>query len=322
MNEIYGTNVADVLSGTAGRDDIAGRAGDDILLGLGGNDDLYGGAGDDRLAGGAGDDELHGGLGSDTFVFDGGRDRIEDLSIGDRVEIHPLLGVQDFAALLARARVAEGGDSTLIVFDAGHTLLLEDVRIGTLRPDQFVFGAGDVVPPVQPPARPTHAADTLTGSDGADVIDALRGNDLVHGAGGNDSIDGGGGADRLFGDAGNDDLDGGRGHDALSGGEGDDDLEGGGGADRLDGGAGNDTLHGGAGADAFHYGSGSDVIEDFRAGDSLRLAASLGVDDLGDVLARARVVDDDVLVDFGGGNTLLLEGVSLASLSTADLLFG
>ena len=50
-------------------------------------------------------------------------------------DLSAVLGVQDFASLLARARVAEAGDSTLIVFDAGHTLLLEDVRIGALRGD-------------------------------------------------------------------------------------------------------------------------------------------------------------------------------------------
>lgn len=99
---IYGTNGADVLTGTArneqieagnGDDTVRGGAGIDRLLGQNGNDALYGedGAdllwgdrGDDLLNGGRGDDVLTGGLGNDVFEFGplGGDDRITDFKPG------------------------------------------------------------------------------------------------------------------------------------------------------------------------------------------------------------------------------------------------
>ncbi|MFW5835308.1 MAG: calcium-binding protein, partial [Pseudomonadota bacterium] len=84
-------------------------------------------------------------------------------------------------------------------------------------------------------------------------------------------------------------------------------------------------LEGGAGADTFVFGRGRDVIEDFGFGaDVIELSASLGVSSFDDVLARATTVDggDDVLVDFGGGNTLRLEDVALASLTADHFVFG
>ena len=66
------------------------------------------------------------------------------------------------------------------------------------------------------------------------------------------------------------------------------------------------------------------MIEDFRPEDTIQIAASLGVSDFAGIIARATVVDggDDVLIDFGGGNTLRLEDVSLSSLTAGDFLFG
>jgi hypothetical protein len=50
----------------------------------------------------------------------------------------------------------------------------------------------------------------------------------------------------------------------------------------------------------------------------------LGVADFEALLARATPVDggDDVLIRFGGGNSLRLEDVALSSLSAEDFLFG
>ena len=102
-------------------------------------------------------------------------------------------------------------------------------------------------------------------------------------------MEGGSGDDTLFGEGGNDTLFGGSGADALFGGQGDDSLVGGGGADTLDGGAGDDTLFSGFGADVFAFddGFGQDVIQDFKPGDKLQLAADLngtGIADAGDVI--------------------------------------
>ena len=76
--------------------------------------------------------------------------------------------------------------------------------------------------------------DTLTGTDGTDVL--LGGN-------GDDTLDGGDGNDLLLAGNGDDTLDGGDGSDLLSGGNGDDTLDGGDGSDLLLGDRGDDTLN-------------------------------------------------------------------------------
>src|SRR6266498_3609328 len=97
---IVGTDHADILKGTAGRDVIVGRGGndegdqeicppcgnditlagpgDDVTLGDGGTDSVYGEDGADDVEGGPGDDLLSGGAGADTLdeqsFDDGGSD--------------------------------------------------------------------------------------------------------------------------------------------------------------------------------------------------------------------------------------------------------
>lgn len=70
IENLAGTDHADVLSGDAGNNVLTGRSGDDRLEGDAGNDTLLGGAGTDLLAGGPGDDILEGGAGDDRL--DGG----------------------------------------------------------------------------------------------------------------------------------------------------------------------------------------------------------------------------------------------------------
>ncbi|WP_280954512.1 calcium-binding protein [Metarhizobium album] len=147
--------------------------------------------------------------------------------------------------------------------------------------------------------RGTRAADLMKGTAAADDISGLAGNDSLHGYGGNDDLEGGDG---------NDYLDGGTGHDELEGGAGD---------DTLIGGAGHDDLEGGAGRDLFIYGSGRDTIDDFSIwDDEIKLDASLRIESFAELMGKARIVDDgdDVLFDFGNGNTLLLEDTSLNAL--------
>lgn len=68
---------------------------------------------------------------------------------------------------------------------------------------------------------------------------------------------------------------------------------------------------------------GNDVIEDFSAEDIIRLTGAARNADLCDVLANAREVEngDDVLLDFGGGNTLRLEDTRLSDISLDDFNF-
>jgi len=82
----------------------------------------------------------------------------------------------------------------------------------------------------------TAAADTIIGTDVADLIFAFAGDDMIFGGEGNDCIIGGDGDDLIFGNAGGDHLVGGEGNDILKGFSGDDKLTGGTGTDILDGG--------------------------------------------------------------------------------------
>lgn len=136
------------------------------------------------------------------------------------------------------------------------------------------------------------AANSLTGNSGANALTGGDGNDRLMGGGGADRLSGDGGNDRLMGEAGN---------------------------DRLAGGLGNDVLRGGGGADQFVFSAkdGRDIIVDFSANQRDKvllddaLWSSSGALRVGQVLSKfAKVTDDGVLLDFGDGNTVLLDGLT------------
>lgn len=312
--DITGTIGNDTLIGSALRDDITGRDGNDLLLGGGGNDDLYGGAGNDTLDGGAGNDDMHGGAGSDLFIASAGNDSIWGFGAGDRIQ---LSGFSSFDQVLSAARSAEQGDSTLLDLGGGNTLLLEDIRLGQLTGSMFGFADGSS--PTDPsPGR------TLNGTAGRDDITGGAGNDSISGRAGNDDLNGAGGDDTILGGAGRDDITGGLGNDVLNGGAGNDEVYGGAGNDILAGGAGSDMLTGGSGNDTFVFALGTDRIEDFGDGDVIRLDASLGVTSFAQIAARMQVTGagDDTLIDFGGGNRLVVENLRPAQLTADDFLLG
>jgi alpha-tubulin suppressor-like RCC1 family protein len=169
--------------------------------------------------------------------------------------------------------------------------------------------------------------DTLGGGRGDDRLDGGAGDDRLGGSVGEDQLFGGDGDDALFGNDGNDTLDGGvdddvlRGRaddDLLIGGAGVDTLRGDDGDDTLEGGAGNDILFGGAGADTivFRTGDGVDRLRDFADGDVIAL--DIGAASVDDILAAAVESGRGVFLALGVGDALVLEGVSLASLTADD----
>lgn len=131
-----------------------------------------------------------------------------------------------------------------------------------------------------------------------------------------DTLSGNGGADTLSGQNGNDGLDGGKGRDKLLGGNG---------SDTLDGGLGDDILTGGKGSDEFYFGAGwgHDVITDFDPKtEHIHLVPSGKLGDWSHVNDWMKVVDNDVLIQDGAGNTLLLLNTKISSLAVDDFLFG
>ena len=118
----------------------------------------------------------------------------------------------------------------------------------------------------------------------------------------------------------------GDGNDTLLGNDAANELHGMRGNDTLDGGFGSDTLWGGTGDDMFVYydGDGADWIGDFTAGlglgDTIALHASTGFLDFGNLSFTD--LGDDVRVDLGGGDEIVLAGVySTGLLAEDDFVF-
>ncbi|MCF3642426.1 hypothetical protein LXM94_20870 [Rhizobium sp. TRM95111] len=161
--------------------------------------------------------------------------------------------------------------------------------------------------------------DTVTATAFHDDIWSGAGNDVVNGLAGNDT---------LAGNAGDDTLKGAAGKDQLFGGADDDGLRGGSGADILDGGEGDDVLAGGSGTDTFVFaiGYGADRIKDFKATgtghDILDLSEVASVRSFDDLIAdHVSVESGSVVIDLGGGDTIVLNKVKLAALDAGDFLF-
>jgi probable HAF family extracellular repeat protein len=117
---------------------------------------------------------------------------------------------------------------------------------------------------------------------------------------------------------------GGNGRDNLVGNAGNDVLNGGNGPDTLDGLGGNDILTGGNGPDNFiiRNGNGQDHITDFRGVDTVVLpAGNAALDSFTEVLAAITDTASGALLNLGGGNTVLFEGVTKASLAANDFAF-
>ncbi len=81
---LYGSGVADAISGGDGNDWINAGAGDDVIYGDAGNDKLFGGVGNDYINGGAGTDVIRSGAGRDRIIATIGLDDLRDNS-GDLI---------------------------------------------------------------------------------------------------------------------------------------------------------------------------------------------------------------------------------------------
>lgn len=168
------------------------------------------------------------------------------------------------------------------------------------------------------------------GSNESDIFVGGNGNDHYNGRGGNDNILGGWGNDR---------LNGGPGFDTVFGGGDNDRLKGGSGNDRMSGEGGRDILTGGGGLDTFYYtangnflpgaGHGFDTIKDFdpRGRDHdvivMLINYGFGVATFADLRRGMRMDHGDTVMNFGGGDVLVLEDVRIGQLQADDfLIFG
>lgn len=69
IENVRGSELADLIGGDDGSNTLVGRAGNDALWGFAGVDGLGGGVGDDLINGGADSDSLSGGTGNDTYIY-------------------------------------------------------------------------------------------------------------------------------------------------------------------------------------------------------------------------------------------------------------
>jgi Ca2+-binding RTX toxin-like protein len=188
-------------------------------------------------------------------------------------------------------------------------------------------GGSDIVSALYDPTEPIMNL-TLTGTDGADVLQGGDGNDTLAGGAGNDTLTGMGGDDVLDAGSGDDLLDGGVGNDALSGGLGNDTLLGGAGNDVIDIHLANPlavrvTVDGGDGDDVFDImrdaagATGTIAITGGAGRDSYRWEADMTVFDAvtitdfrtgagGDVLNIVSVLSDVTHNPFAAGTMRLL----------------
>lgn len=335
---IEANNGDDVLFGGTGDDDLFGGNGNDLIVGDGDNDHLRGSAGADTLSPGSGENFVDGGSGDDVAIFSGDildykHDCIIDVGLLlsgdiDTVGRHIVRNVETLIFNGTEFRFSDFENTQIIGTASGNLLAGGGDR-------DFLAGLeGD---------------DTIDGQGGDDFVNAGEDNDLVIGNAGDDILDGGDGIDtlsfagtdgaitvdlaanRVSGSLGNDTLArfevvlGGNGNDVLTGDEAANDLSGGSGDDTLQGGAGNDTLTGGGGDDRFTFaiGDGADRILGFQAGnqteDRLDVSA-LGFTRFGDVLAIAANGAEGVVLAFGGGTSVLLEGIQAGDLSADDFV--
>jgi Ca2+-binding RTX toxin-like protein len=177
IENVTGSNRADIIFG----DDLG-----DYIYGAGGNDKLYGGAGNDTIAVGNGVNIVDGQAGENTLSFEHVR------------------------SYVAKDGTLHGVDITLNLIDPtqGHILTnngagsVDFFNIQNFTGTDYIdtFKGGDT-------------GNTFNGLGGDDFIMGGNGNDTLYGGdgNGNDTINGGGGDDIILGGRGDDKLDGGSG---------------------------------------------------------------------------------------------------------------
>lgn len=285
VENLQGSNHADVLIGDAVDNSIWGGNGNDFVSGQDGNDHLYGDDGSDTLNGDDGDDRLFGGNGND--VLNGGANN--DILLGGSGD-----NILDGGSGVDRAAYWDATSG--LTADLGNT----SNNTGFAQNDTYISIEG---------LQGSNFADTLYGDTSDNSLWGFGGNDIIWGQTGNDVI---------YGENGNDVLQGGGGNDMLFGGNGTDQLEGGAGDDTLIGGS--DNV-----ADTFIFDGinlGNDLIVDFQLGtDVMQVFANTGIVNFTELQSYTSQQDDDTLISWENGGAVLLAGVDLAGLQSSDFQF-
>lgn len=282
-NTIYGNGGDNLLIGGGGDDILSGSGGNDLLFGEAGADEMFGGSGIDYLVGGDGADRLYGGDSADALYGGAGDDSLDG---GDSFDTDILVGGDGDDQLDGNSGQANA-DYDLMDGGAGNDTYYVDTG------DDLTFEAVDggfdwVYADVKVPNGGVYLwanveALTLVGTTAFGVGNELD-NVLVGNASGN----------------------------WLLGGDGN---------DRLLGRGGNDVLFGQAGADtfAFRNGDGQDVIGDFSVAED-RIELTTNFTTFAQLQAAFHQNGSDGAIDLGGGNFIVLQGVTMSTLTASNFV--
>lgn len=140
-DELTGNGKANTIRGLNGSDSLFGGGGNDLLIGNLGNDTLNGGGGKDTLRGEKGNDILTGGAKADRFVFGlgDGRDVITDFQAKGKAEKIDLREFEIASISDLKDLMTENKGKTLIDFEGGERLILQDVSVSDLSANDFLF---------------------------------------------------------------------------------------------------------------------------------------------------------------------------------------
>ncbi|NBB53299.1 hypothetical protein GVN24_34000, partial [Rhizobium sp. CRIBSB] len=284
--------LANVLTGNTGGNLLIAGGGTDTVNGGAGNDAIYGQDGDDALNGDAGIDYLVGGIGVDTI--NGGTEA--DALYGEEGNDILIGGDGFFTDILVGGAGNDTlrGDSTLGDYDLMDGGADNDSYYVDTGDDLTFEAVGGGIDTVYADVRVTNGGVYLY----ANVENLVLIGTTAFGVGNelNNTLTGNASGNYLLGGAG---------------------------ADTINGGAGNDVLFGEAGNDvfAFSVGSGGDVIGDFNlANDRIDLRA-FGFADFQQLAANFSQVGNDGAINLGGGDFIVLHGVTMANLTASHFIF-
>ena len=286
----------DILTGSGGNDTIDGGDGADLITGSGGADNLTGGAGKDTFAY-AGVAES-GGNAKDT-ITDFTQSTLNAsgvvITAGDSIKITVpagtfAAGAADTFIVSDKGDVSNAGEAasamdnvkgSFVFSKDNDSLYIDFDGDSTLNADDYTFVLTDL--------DSFHGADLdfdITAQDQILTVTTLDGDDTITGGNGADIINTGGGADTIDGDEGNNVINSGAGNDIITGGDNVDTIDAGAGDDIISSGAGLDIVTGGTGDDVFNAGTAAApatanrvVIKDFEdagttVGDTLTIDSS------------------------------------------------
>lgn len=310
------------MNGGLGADVLIGSEGGDLVLGGDGNDLALLGAGDDTFVWNPGDDNdvVEGQAGFDTLDFNGA-------NVAETINISANGGRAIFTRNVANV-VMDLNDVESIDFDAlggADTIVMNDLTgtdVTQVNVNLAASNGGGDAQPDTVIANATDADDVIivVGDAGGisvfglaaqlNITGAEVANDrlVINGGDGDDVIEASGVAVGAIGLT-------------LNGGDGNDVLIGSDGNDILIGGPGNDVLIGGLGIDILDPGEGDDiVIQGFTVGEDLIDLRGKDIGDYAALLALAKEIGSDIVVDFDDGTRMTIADHSLASLQADSFL--